>query len=128
MSETVIATLDGFVRLTFLPALSVPAGTLPKLREVGASVSDAVPEPVSATLWGLLVPVLTIDTVPVRAPMAAGWKVTVNVQFPPAVTTPVQVPGTAVKSPEPAIDPIVMGTAVEFVNLTALAVLTVPAA
>lgn len=51
---------------------------------------EEVPVPVRLMVCGLLLALSVMVTVPVRVPVAVGWKVTLMVQLPPAVTEPPQ--------------------------------------
>ena len=62
-------------------------GWLAKVRLVGDRVTvDAIPVPLTLTLWGLWETLSVTDTSALRVPAAVGWKVTVIVQLAPAAT------------------------------------------
>src|SRR5882672_691045 len=73
-----------FVTLTGLAMLFVPTGTTPKARLRGVTVTGSCPVPVNAIVWGLVLALSVIVTVPVCAPVATGANVTVMVQCPAA--------------------------------------------
>jgi hypothetical protein len=80
------ATLPGLVNVTVCVALVVPTAWVGKLRLDGDNVGgDANPVPLSATAWGLLKASSVMVTVPVRLRVAMGVKVTLMVQFEPAL-------------------------------------------
>src|SRR5437588_824150 len=115
------------VNVRVFPAFTfwVPAGP------VNPKSGAAVPFPLSGTVCGPTPELSATDSVPVRAPKAAGVKVTLMVQFPPAAKVaglvgqalaPVLV---AAKSPEAANELIVKAAVPVFVSVTVIAVLVV---
>ncbi len=67
-----------------------PTATLPKLMLVGLALrvdaADATPYPVSDTVAGVLLTLLTIEILPVEVPAAMGVKLTLKVVLWPAAT------------------------------------------
>src|SRR5205807_2096624 len=126
------AAVPVFVSVTVIGALVVASGWLPKSRlvEVGrASGRERVP--LSIMICGLPPALSATDSVPVRAPKAAGVKVTLIVQFPLAAKVagfmgqelaPVLV---AAKSPEAANELIVKAAVPVFVSVTVIGALVV---
>src|SRR5438105_2512170 len=111
------------VSVRVIGALVVASSWLPKSRLVGANpTAGAVPFPLSIMISGLTPALSATDSVPVRAPKAAGVKVTLIVQFPLAAKVaglmgqalaPVLV---VAKSPEAANELIVKAAAPVFVS------------
>jgi hypothetical protein len=80
------ATIPGLLRVTACAVPVVPTAWFGKFRLEGESVGgDATPVPLSATAWGLLKASSVMVTLPVRLPVAVGVKVTLMVQFEPAL-------------------------------------------
>ena len=115
------------VNVRVLPAFTfwVPAGP------VNPKSGAAVPFPLSGTVCALTPELSATDSVPVRAPKAAGVKVTLIVQFPLAAKVaglmgqalaPVLV---AAKSPEAANELIVKAAVPVFVSVTVIGALVV---
>src|SRR5579871_164471 len=86
----------------FLPGLVVPTATFPKPSEAGERLTGSVPEPVRATVCGLLLALSLMLTVPVCGPPTVGVNVTVIVHDPSAGRLAPQVL-TWVKAAEPMI-------------------------
>jgi hypothetical protein len=76
------------VSVTVFGALVVPTAWLPKLSDVGETVSGKVPVPLNVDVRGLLVAFDTMATEPGRLPVAVGVNVTLTVQLPDGATTP----------------------------------------
>jgi hypothetical protein len=109
-----------------------PTAWLAKVRLVGERLAaDAIPVPLTLTLWGLWETLSVTVTSAVRVPVAVGWKVTVIVQLAPAAMVDPQLVVCA-KSPGfvPEISMLEMLT-VElptFVTVLVWAALVVPTA
>lgn len=88
-------------------------------------VAGAVPVPLSGMLKELGVPVSLIVSVPVRAPVAVGLKITLTVQDAPEATGFAQVLGPARKSPVNWTGEIVMVALVPLVSVTGIGELCV---
>ncbi len=74
-----------FVNVTVIGALGMPIGWLAKVKEVGLSVTGAVPVPVRLYTWGDPEALLSVTVrVPLSVPMTVGVNVTPNVQVAPA--------------------------------------------
>jgi hypothetical protein len=84
-----LAELLLLVSVTVCLLLAVPTVSLPKLKEVGLSVSCpawGAPVPLRAIAVGEVAALLTNDKLPVTLPDAVGAKLTVMVPDPPAAT------------------------------------------
>jgi hypothetical protein len=100
----VSAALPWLVRVTGCTALIVPKVWLPKFRLVGVRLADgALPVPLRFTVWGLPAALSAMLSTAVRAPRAAGVKVTVIVQLPPAAT---ELPHVLVTAKSPGFAPV----------------------
>jgi hypothetical protein len=103
------AAVPEFVSVMVCAALVEPVVCEANVRLVGERVTagDVVigraPVPLKATVWGEPLALSVMVTVPVRAPVAVGVKLTEMVQLVPPATTLPQVLVSA-KSPEAAID------------------------
>jgi hypothetical protein len=73
-----------FFTVTDEAALFRPIASLPKESEVGLTVTAAIPVPLSATVWGLLLALSVTFRLPLRTPRARGVKVIEIVQVLPA--------------------------------------------
>lgn len=104
-----------------------PTAALGSVRLVGFTVSGASPVPVSLTSCGLVLALSLKVSAPVTAPKALGLNVTLTVQLLPAASELPQLL-VSLKSPLATIEPIDNGPEPEFVSLTDLDALVVPAA
>ena len=129
------AAVPLLVSVTDFAALVVPTSWLPKLSDVGLSVTPGAgvtPVPLSATLCGLPPASSLMLTLALRPPFAEGVNVTLSVQFAPAASV-FGLSGqvfVCAKSAAfvPLTEMLVMVSAAEplFVSVTALAALVVP--
>ena len=87
MLVMVNATPLGFESVTALAVLVMPTLWLPKSGTgEGERLGGAIPVPDTPEVWGLLLALSVTVSVALRDPAAAGVKVTLIVQFPPAAT------------------------------------------
>ena len=116
-----------FVSVTLWPELVVPICWLEKVKFVADKLTaGSVPVPVRLTACGLPEAVSVIVSVPLRAPVAVGVKVTSIAQLLPAATDPLQLLVSA-KSPVVAMLVMLKGAVPLFPSVTtcgALVVLT----
>src|SRR5439155_14169060 len=110
--------------------LLVPTSWVAKVKLVGkrvASGPEITPVPLRLTLWGLPVALSLTVTVPVRLPVVAGLKTTLNVQLAPAASVLVQVaPGPKKKLPAVWVMLMIVNVAVPvFFSVTTCAALAV---
>ena len=124
-----------FVRVTARAPLVVPTVWLPKLTLVGLSVTagaETTPVPLSVTVCGLPVALSVMLTLALRAPDAAGVKVTLMAQFAPAASVlglsgqAEVVAKSAAFVPPDAMLVMVSGAVPLFVSVTVFAALVVP--
>ena len=112
------------VTVTVCAVLLVPTGTLPKLREVGETLT-MVPLPDSATVCGLVLALSLTLSVPLRVPIAVGVKVTLMVHLaPPARLLPQLL--VCEKSPLVVMLVMLSETVPVLVRVTGLEALVVP--
>jgi hypothetical protein len=120
MEVTDRVAVPGLVKVIICTALVVPTVADAKVREAGEIIipgAGAIPVPLNATIWGELVALSVMVTVPVRLPAAVGVNVTEMVQFAPAATLVPQV-WVCAKSPDIAIEVTVKAVVPEFVSVT----------
>ncbi len=104
-----------------------PTAVLEKVRLVGLNVSGMIPVPVSFTSCGLVAALSVKVSAPVIAPRLLGLKVTFTVQLLFAAREFEQLL-VWLKSPLATIEPMESAPVPEFVSVTVLETLVVPAA
>jgi hypothetical protein len=83
--DTLILLVSRFVSVTVLNELDWPTTTFPNDSEAGDTVVGFTPVPLNATVFGLLVELLVIESVPAGCtPTDVGLKITSAVQLAPA--------------------------------------------
>jgi hypothetical protein len=123
-------------RVVDFAALAVFTATLPNVRLVGETMVGFTPVPLSGTVFGLIVELLAIDSVPAGcAPVADGFSVTSTVQLAPAasvVTVLKHVPPLVTAYGVPAVTvgaaPILIEAVPVFLKVIAWTALAVPVA
>src|SRR5207245_1274313 len=132
MLVMVTAAPLGFESVTACAALVRPTLWLPKFSEAGERLGGAIPVPDTPAVWGLLLALSVTVNVALRAPAAAGVKVTLIVQVPLAAKVEGLIGQLLVCPKSPGLVPVkpmlVMVNAVPlgFESVTALAALVAP--
>ena len=104
MADSASAALPLLLTVTFCAALVAPMAVGARVSAAGVTLATGAaaepdPVPVSVIATGVRLLLLMMLSVPVRAPLAVGVKVTSTVQFKPVPTVAAQVPPERAKSP-----------------------------
>jgi hypothetical protein len=115
-----------FVIVTVRALLVVPTVIVPKLSDVGESVTGAVPVPLKATTCGLVSALSITTRLPLAAPSAAGTNWTPTLQLAPALSALPQVVLAIVNGAVAVMLAIASAAGSRFVIVTDRTVLTLP--